>query len=62
MHALRAPSSPRRDPITPFDLVDDAGAYDADALALVDGLRAAAAAARPPIDARLGEVRARAFR
>jgi xylulokinase len=52
---LCRPARPVTDPITPFDIVGDDGAYDADVLALVPGL-AERLPHIQPIDALVGEV------
>jgi xylulokinase len=60
VNLLCRPLRPASDPITPFDLVGDDGEYDADVLALVDGL-APRLPGLQPIDRPVGTVRAGSF-
>jgi xylulokinase len=60
VNLLCRPERPATDPITPFDLVDDDGAYDADVLALVDGLARRLPDVQP-IDRPVGTVRTGAY-
>jgi xylulokinase len=59
-NALCRPETPVTDPITPFDLVDGDGAYDADVVALVDGVSERLPILQP-IDAVVGTVVADGF-
>jgi xylulokinase len=58
---LCRPHAPVTDPITPFDLVNENGAYDADVVALVEGVRERLPVVQP-IDAVVGPVLADGFR
>jgi xylulokinase len=58
---LCRPNSPVTDPITPFDLVDDSGAYDPDVVALVGGVGERLPVVHP-IDALVGPAVADEFR
>jgi xylulokinase len=60
VNLLCRPERPATDPITPFDLVGDDGAYDADVLALVDGLARRLPDVQP-IDRPVGTVRSGAY-
>jgi xylulokinase len=60
VNLLCGPERPVTDPITPFDLVGDDGAYDADVLALVDGL-ARRLPGLQPIDRPVGTVHSAAY-